>query len=143
MEPGFFRVGKRGFLGHVPGVGSCCECFQKGTRQCTWTAMCMSQPTISSGSGWLWVERLTQGASLTPFLAWQLNEVYRQITGAHKLQQTKFRWVLGARGRGRELPPLPTLGPPPPSRSMLLSQRLWLMLPSLSPHRQQPNAGKK
>uniref|UniRef100_A0A452U124 Integrin beta n=1 Tax=Ursus maritimus TaxID=29073 RepID=A0A452U124_URSMA len=27
-----------------------------------------------------------------------LNEVYRQITDAHKLQQTKFRWVLGARG---------------------------------------------
>lgn len=33
-----------------------------------------------------------------PSLAWQLNEVYRQITGAHNLQQTKFRWVLGARG---------------------------------------------
>lgn len=31
-----------------------------------------------------------------PSLAWQLNEVYRQIAGAHTLQQTKFRWVLGA-----------------------------------------------
>lgn len=107
--------------------------------------MCMSQPTVSSGSGWLWVERLTQGASLTPFLAWQLNEVYRQITGAHKLQQTKFRWVLGARGQGRELPPLPTLGPPLPHKQVRASipETVWLMLPSLSPHRQQPNAGKK
>lgn len=51
---------------------------------------------LSPGGG-LWVGRLAQRPSLTaPPLAWQLNEVYRQVAGAHKLQHTKFRWVLGA-----------------------------------------------
>lgn len=54
-------------------------------------------PERSSGPGGLWVGRLAQRPSLTaPLLAWQLNEVYRQVAGAHKLQHTKFRWVLGA-----------------------------------------------
>lgn len=76
---------------------------------------------------------LTQGTSLTPSLAWQLNEVYRQITDAHKLQQTKFRWVLGARGWWGELPILPSLGDTPQAGRASTPDTVWLTVPSRSP----------
>lgn len=66
-----------------------------------------AMPRRSSGCGGSPRARASQ-----PSLARQLNEVYRQITGAHNLQQTKFRWVLGAQGGvgGVVLPPSLTPG---------------------------------
>lgn len=70
---------------------------------------------------------------LMPALAWQLNEVYRQIAGSHKLQQTKFRCVLSwVPGVGCGSRPgahlahgpllLPTGSSPTPGRSELKTQ---------------------
>lgn len=53
--------------------------------------------------------------SLTLLFALQLNEVYRQVPGAHKLQRTKFRWVQvqvrgGVGGEGAVPALCPTIG---------------------------------
>ena len=51
---------------------------------------------------------LPRAPTSRPPLARQLNEVYRQIPGSHKLQKTKFRCVLGAQGWVGELPQGPS-----------------------------------
>ena len=95
MGPECNWVGKKGFLGHVHGRGRHLGSAHTvdASRRVEPLRMPVATPRRSSGCGGSPRARASQ-----PSLAWQLNEVYRQITGAHSLQQTKFRWVLGAQG---------------------------------------------
>lgn len=101
-------------LGSVPS-----ERFLAGMRPWAcprgrWGGGAGSPASLGRSSG-NWVPR---GPSLMPALAWQLNEVYRQIAGSHKLQQTKFRCVLPwVRGVGAGAAP-----GPPGSRPLLFPQ---------------------
>ena len=102
-----------------------------------------ANPERSSGPGWLWVERLPQGPSLTalPCLAAE-----RGVQAYHRRTEAPADQVPvgpGCPGLGEGAAHIANDRGFPPGRSCLHPRDHLAHVPHFVLHRQQPNAGKK